>query len=307
MGKKWDNPIGDSHKKKVYDLIANNPKGVYQHEIIQHTKLSRQTVYTILKQLRNEKKVQHQNRQYFVEDTILNSVLQFGMVMEEACGLIGDPRRFIGSRIEKIDLKKEGYDHYFNRFSNRISGPSVSSKLCKAKFKQDELFEKYIFEFANRIGAFITYLLIESMRPSQHNTIPGDKRSSLVPRLIDRSIRSHNMYESFSVFFKDFFSGMQKAEEIHDYCNITECFEFREEYYKKAIAAFKNIYPMIYDALENIWTDYIEDSLKISNPKNRKCDHKWQDIMIYKFGRNKYLGCCKCKSVMDSATLKGRS
>jgi len=143
------------------------------------------------------------------------------------------------------------------------------------------------------------------MRPSQYNTIPRNKRSSLVPRLIDRSIRSHNIYESFSDFFKDFFSGTQKAEKIHDYCNIPQCFEFKEEYYEKVIAAFKNTYPVIYDALENIWTDYLEDSLKVSNPKNRKCDHKWQEIMVYKFGKNKYLGCCKCKSVVDSATLKG--
>jgi hypothetical protein len=210
MGEKWDNPIGDIHKSKIYDFIANNPKGVYQHEIIQHTKLSRQTVYTILRRLINEKKVHLQNRQYFVEDTVLNSVLQFGMVMEEACGLIGHPHRFIGSRIEKVDLKKEGYYHYVNRFSNRVSGPSVSSKFCKAEFKQDDLFERYIFEFANRIGAFIIYLLIESMRPSKYNTIPSDKRSSLIPRLIDRSIRSHNMYESFSDFFKVFLAVLKR-------------------------------------------------------------------------------------------------
>jgi hypothetical protein len=37
------------------------------------------------------------------------------------------------------------------------------------------------------------------------------------------------------------------AEKLRDYCDIGECFELKEEYYKKAIAAYKNIYPTIYD------------------------------------------------------------
>ena len=40
---------------------------------------------------------------------------------------------------------------------------------------------------------------------------------------------------------------VQMAEKIRDYCNIGECFELKEEYYKKAIAAYKNIYPTICD------------------------------------------------------------
>jgi hypothetical protein len=30
---------------------------------------------------------------------------------------------------------------------------------------------------------------------------------------------------------------VQMAEKIRDYCNIGECFELKEEYYKKAIVA----------------------------------------------------------------------
>ncbi|MFZ0897307.1 MAG: hypothetical protein WAZ77_22615 [Candidatus Nitrosopolaris sp.] len=40
---------------------------------------------------------------------------------------------------------------------------------------------------------------------------------------------------------------VQIAEKLRDYCDIGECFELKEEYYKKAIAAYKNIYPTIYD------------------------------------------------------------
>ena len=40
---------------------------------------------------------------------------------------------------------------------------------------------------------------------------------------------------------------VQIAEKLRDYCDIGECFELKEEYYKKAIAAYKNTYPTIYD------------------------------------------------------------
>jgi hypothetical protein len=38
----------------------------------------------------------------------------------------------------------------------------------------------------------------------------------------------------------------KEREKLLDYYNIGECFELKEEYYKKANAAYKNIYPTIY-------------------------------------------------------------
>ena len=273
MGEQRDNSIGDINKRRIYNYITDHPDGVYQHELIDKTKLSRQTVYTLLKKLLNEDKIFNRNKQYFVEDSVLNSILLFGMIMEDAIGDIGQ----------------------------LVSRSSASSKYCKQKFANQNHIEKSIFEFANDIGAFIVYILIEAMRPSDNNTIPKDKKKSLVPRLIDRSIRSHKMYEAFSEYFKDFISDKQNAEQIHDYCYIMECFELKEEYYKKVIAAFKNIYPIIYDTLEKRWSDYIKLSLCFRTPR---CNHKWEEIQVYRFGKSKYVGCCRCGSVMDSASLK---
>jgi hypothetical protein len=56
-------------------------------------------------------------------------------------------------------------DSFYREFSKTVRGISVSERFCKTKFNKITLNEKYLFEFANRIGALILYIFIESARP----------------------------------------------------------------------------------------------------------------------------------------------
>jgi hypothetical protein len=57
----------------------------------------------------------------------------------------------------------------YEDFCKRVAGISVSKSISKGKITKDNINSIYVFEFANRIGAYITYLLMESMRPVNFN------------------------------------------------------------------------------------------------------------------------------------------
>ena len=46
----------------------------------------------------------------------------------------------------------------YQNFCNRVSGISSSQSICKPKITKDNISKIHLFEFDNRIGAYITYL-----------------------------------------------------------------------------------------------------------------------------------------------------
>jgi len=80
----------------------------------------------------------------------------------------------------------------------RTTGISVSHRYCKTNFIGKELTkEKCLFEYVNRIGAFITYVFIESMRPRQDGGITDD-----VKKICQETKSIHLLYNKEGVTAK---------------------------------------------------------------------------------------------------------
>ena len=169
---------GEYNKEKVYRYIvehATPTKGIYPHEIeikritnidsssnrsSHHTKLTRQTIHNHLRQLINEEMVYKKNAQYFPKDWNLSAILSFASFMRRYAILFIDP--YTVTHRHRFYRKQETpRDQLFKR----TRGISVSHRYCKTNFiGKERTKEKYLFEYINRIGAFIAYVFIESMR-----------------------------------------------------------------------------------------------------------------------------------------------
>jgi hypothetical protein len=127
----------------VLDLVNKYPVyGIAQPEIIEKLKvggikLSRMTVSKILKNLVTEENILKRKRKYFPpsDDQININLLAASIGME---------------------LRR--------RLWSDSPGSGLSNLLYQGPLTTKNLAEKSIFEFANLVGAFIVYLLIESMR-----------------------------------------------------------------------------------------------------------------------------------------------
>jgi len=171
MAKKRYDPRGDIQKQKIFDIIKNyfntNAKGIHPHEIASLSKISRQAVYPYLRKLTEEKKISTKKGFYvprdLVDAVVFDGWSYFEYYIGEYSLLLLRDRKFNGS---------PGYipiDIYRNQIDD-------SKKL-----------EQFIFEFANRIGALMTCLFIESLTP-RRNVMPGPIREDIVERIMKEVI-----------------------------------------------------------------------------------------------------------------------
>jgi hypothetical protein len=251
--KKWSNPIGDSHKNKIFKIIQKHGlDGIYQHEIIKESALSRQTVYTILKKLRAENKIHKFDDKYSVIDDTAD-IAAFETVISG----------FFILMMSKKEHISEMFEPTFSRYH-----------------KADNLTEKHVFEFANAIGAFITYMLIESKRPNEYDG-SYDNIVEMTDILIEDILSINMLFERFGLFFGN-------IPPIRTYTKMSS------EDFDKVSKAFMKVYPKFYESLEDIWKMECNYLLRSSplNEKFKNCNHEWEKHYMYKFGN--YDECIHC-------------
>jgi hypothetical protein len=185
--------------------------------------------------------------------------------------------------------------------------------------------EKYIFEFANRIGAYITYLLIESMRPVAGETgdsitkeITTDSNGNRVSRrdivssaLLQEAIDIKSIFGSFLSIINSFTSNLKNTISIKSPTSSidhTNYYELNENDFDRLSMAFRNVYPGIYQALEKKWeydAIYETDWLEYKEREGLvKCSHRWEETSIYKQG--KFHFCRKCYSFISDRSMQIR-
>jgi hypothetical protein len=171
--------IGNIHNKAIYEfLLKRGRKGAKPGEISKHvlvnikgTKdakpLSRTNTNIRLKDLVKQKKIYKQNGRYYVNDPILLDIYNFAHSMRETCGMMIQKSVIDASSDDKVpgQYTIAAPGAFYREFFKSLSGICPSKHFCDIKFDKYALNEKYIFEFGNRVGAYITYLLIEFMRP----------------------------------------------------------------------------------------------------------------------------------------------
>jgi Winged helix-turn-helix DNA-binding len=143
--REWDNPIGLGNKLRILTIISKisaSGDGITIAEISKKTGLSKQTVNSLVKRLLNEGRITRIKYRYFMpEDMVDDRWPMFADYLNYLL-ITGSIAKF---RVNPIQRVQPNWSH------NDIDGDDMEGEL---------------FKIANRIGAFITYVLIEAMRPS---------------------------------------------------------------------------------------------------------------------------------------------
>jgi hypothetical protein len=314
---------GEYNKERIFEFIAGHRKGVSVKQIQDYLRdlgneVSRPTIYSHLNELISEKKVfqTEEYGKYFLADWQLGDIHNFAQSMKDACEMMIETSLIDRSPSDNVPgqhtIISPGSFHI--EFFKSLAGISVSEQFCATKFEKNTLNEKYLFEFANRIGAFITYLLIESLRPladkkNRSGTQTRLNRKELSYTLLQKAIEIKSMMKSFHNILTSFNPGLGNTIFRNAFANIDDpmLYELDKDDFDKLSIVFRNVFPGIHHALEKKWNydiNYGTDWLEYKEDQGLKCNHKWERTFIYKMGR--YYFCLKCHNFISEGSMKSR-
>lgn len=311
---------GEANRERIFEFISE--KGpVSVDEIYRYLKsighrLSKHTIHIHLGEMLGEKRILRNvtERTYAASDLDLVYIAMFAKMMKDALGYMISPHLIdpAGSKYEfflpsiATDFKDE---RIYGDFCKIVSGASVSHKLMHKTKNISNPPEQYFFEFVNRIGAYITYLFIKSIRPIKMNMTESDdelnivRRSHLSRRLIGTAVDIQRMFEIFHGLLYSI--GLINRS----YPNKPIFFEVGQEEYDRLSTTFRRVYPGIWDGLENYWKQ-MNDWWLINTLESKEnwlqrrieCNHNWKQVHIFNL-EGIYYHCRKCSNVIDEYEL----
>jgi hypothetical protein len=265
---------GDIHKQMILEYIKTRSLswvGVEVKDIInyirlrdteKHRGISRQAVNTHLNKSVAEGEVKKARKGRYLSREIFDDMAYDPWVVYESCLNMMLP--FIIEDGNVLNLQ-----NLWNIVLTLING-------------SNKTMEKFIFEIANRIGAFAVYVFIESLR-SRRNVSTEDVRSVLTKEFLDKAVPLMDLLEVF------LYKLPLDPKEIR-------YFEVNESTLEKVSAAYSNVYPNLAKSLEAGYSQFCKSILK-AKPKDN-CLHTWEKVYLHKVG-DLYL-CRKCKSMVRS-------
>ena len=157
-------------------------------------------------------------------------------------------------------------------------------------FPNDDKTKKSIIEFANLIGAFVAYLLIESMRPTR-TLLPIPFRVEKAENFIETALNPAGLLTTFlsvlpDSYRKDVILGVQMNEK-----SLNELSD-----------AYKRIYPSFSKFIEEKYLEHF-DIFYVDEPEEYNyCQHKWKESFVHKVGV--YYRCDKCQIMVKSPPME---
>ncbi|MDQ6864727.1 MAG: hypothetical protein M3044_12990 [Thermoproteota archaeon] len=166
--------------------------GLKQNEIIKKSKLTKPTVFRILRELLSEHKIFELNNLYFPE---FDDDFRFGYFLSD----------------------------YINFFLTKIleNKASISNLMeTNPKLIAKDPLDNSIFEFANAIGGLITYTLIECS-----SLYADDRESAKIKELINNIFKGviwDNIFNQFGNLFRDACENMQTTNDKKGFDNLSK-------------------------------------------------------------------------------------
>lgn len=297
--RKYQTSTVEHHKNIISGIIRKSPSGTRQEKIVKISQLTRQTVSAHLNDLKQEGRVYYLNdskdkrkRLYFAENRDINNVHLFSQAMNDAGITIIDPMLINPSKEDSLFFSKSRNIAYYE-LCKKVLNITVSNKFCKTNFNKAHLYEKCLFEFVNRAGAFMAYIFIESMRPTYKSTLDQAKRNELGSILLDNSINIKEIFDRFLSLFGEM--GLINRQEGNE-----SFIELDRSRFDKLLEVYKRLYPKIYRGLEAYWSTSRQYYLRLNTKLARvaDCNHMWEETDLYKYEKKCYL-CRKCHLIVN--------
>ncbi len=236
---------------KVLFLRSIHREGMTEKEIHERLNfLSDKTIFNLLSELISEKKVFKSKTKYYLD-----------LFIEDGWSIFAE------------------YLNEFQRQSllNRISSLKIYSN--KNAF-HDEL-ENTILNFGNVIGAFVTYILVESLRPNER-MIPIFERTQIFYNFLQRAFNLQFILPSLLRILPGNADRMIMGSD--------------DESLKRIVNVYDHVYPGFRELLDDSFRKYI------SFDRDKSCDHEWRKINIHKIGKR--FECRKCLGLTEEQDLE---
>jgi predicted transcriptional regulator len=307
--------IGEQNREKIlYCLINTHPEGKSTSELTNDTGLDRDTIH------------EH-----------CTTLLEQGLVIKKH-----------GKRGKYYLTSKSSHDpglraYWFNHramqnfWSMNAHKNNSFCKLNYANHNDDNLDQESLFVFANNIGAYITYVLLEAVRPDKKTllklkTSEGSKKFVLnnsndetARKWIEKSINPLSILNEFEKL-QCVKRGLRRLTYTSNPVNPSFSYHvMNEENFKKLTKAFATTFPHVFEKLETIRkqlrNEIHEENRQFSKWKNKliwneemqkrcdsshlvksgreviKCDGIMNVVSVDKLG-NKHKKCSKCGKII---------
>ncbi|MGH9975726.1 MAG: hypothetical protein ACRD8Z_07810 [Nitrososphaeraceae archaeon] len=241
-------------------LSSANKEGITADEIVNRLASRRppifltvRVVYRLLKQLIEEDKVFKSKRykKYFLKDLFIDDGWSvFAEFLNEF------QRQNLLNRISSLEIYSDG--HTFH----------------------DEL-ENKILNFGNVIGALVTYILVESLRPNER-LIPIPERTQILRNFLESAFSLQYVLPSFRRMLPGNADRMIMGTD--------------NESLERIVDACDHVYPGFRELLDNSFRKYI------SFDWDKTCDHEWHKVFIHKIGER--FECRKCLGLVEERDLE---
>lgn len=267
---------GEQNKQRILDCITiSMPYGRSTAELIQETDLDRDTIYSHCKEMKDSGIIVKQGKfgKYKVTDRFYKNPMYVAQsLMKE---IFQDP----SFRAPYMSLNKEFISEKLIRELDYLTNQDPDFfKIAQNRAKMDTIL---IHEFANRIGAIITYLIIYPFQFSRHSlntlgklsigrnkvrnqhqqqkTVDGNLMDKIITEWISRALQPILILNEF-IRFMNYTRGRIYGEDILRLTKKLDMndpsswsfYEIESREYQKLIDAIATVYPEIFHIMENI-------------------------------------------------------
>jgi hypothetical protein len=198
---------------------------------------------------------------------------------------------------------------YFYNFKDLWGG-----KEFQSDFQKNSL-ENMVFQFSNQLGALLSYIIIEALRPTETLKLMHVRkkiaiefvREALSPEYLLQTFLAtlpYNFREKYGIgpwkIVADEYGKNKKSMDNNN--SISP--EINQLYINKdqnpledLIDAYNRVYPHFYDLLERGYKKYVDRDQEWGT-----CEHEWQTIIIHKIGVG--YKCHKCFRIIDEKAFR---
>ena len=184
---------------------------------------------------------------------------------------------------DEVHYKATKESNYNN--NNLVPRINRNTKFFQSNFvKERDDIEKFLFEFSNRIGAFIVYTIITSMHPNNElfKKISVNKRDKIVTDWINNSISSIVLNMIKRYFNEEAYKSLNKYPIGYDekvkFMNKKSVYTFEKQNAKLLMNGFSKLYPSIFERLEDIRMNLV-NTIRLNQNFDEKILEKWNNCI----------------------------
>lgn len=282
----------------LLSIYREGRNGLTQKELAKNTGLNRDTNLDETKKLEKERLVKIERKgkpvtrrvRYFATSEMFDEFALYSHIVgTDIFSKIDDHRILVRSMMgnEEYFPPQENSSYYDTSFIPKDANNIEETIIAKA-----------LFDYSVRLGAVITYLLIQVINPSTIRELIYNKKANSTMMIKDYFVQSWinniiwptRILESFRKLMVNVGYGIPSSE-FERYPDRSS-YELDEEAVKKVNAAFSKLYPSAYTELEKIRLE-LRNKLKIMKKEVEQtfCTHEYE---LTSKDRAKYFKCIRC-------------